>query len=134
MTPRSDVKLGSKLSAVLVLSILIAVGVFAYRSISSFDICDTRVERRITSPDGKWVAVVFHRDCGATVDFNTHVSLVPAGKVFSFHGYPPAYSGGGDAALTVSWLAANRLQIGLPLGEKVYRRDRAADGIAIVYR
>ena len=106
----------------------------AYRLISTFDSCDTRVERSIASPDGKKVAVVFHRDCGATVDFNTHVSLVPVGKVFSFQGYPPAYSGSGEATLPVSWLASNKLQIVLPRGEKIYRHDRAVDGVTMVYR
>ena len=122
------------ISTILVSAVLVAITVCAYRFIATLDICDTRIDHEISSPDGKRIAVIFHRDCGATVDFNTQVSVVPAGTVFSFNDYPAIYSSGGESELPVSWLAPDKLQIILPRSEKIYRRDRSAGGVAITYK
>ena len=37
--------------------------------------CDDTVKGSLTSPDGKCIATVYERDCGATTDFTTHVNL-----------------------------------------------------------
>ena len=41
--------------------------------------CENAVVTSIESPDGSHVAVVFSRNCGATVGFNTQVSLGASG-------------------------------------------------------
>nr|WP_315228061.1 hypothetical protein [uncultured Limnohabitans sp.] len=42
------------------------------------NMCEYSVIEQIPSPSGKWNAVVFQIDCGATTDFNSHVSIVAA--------------------------------------------------------
>jgi hypothetical protein len=43
--------------------------------------CGNEVSYRAPSPNGKVEAVVFNRNCGATTDFNTQLSIVPASQV-----------------------------------------------------
>jgi len=46
----------------------------------SFGMCGNREVVRVPSPDGTLEAVLFQRDCGATTDFSTQVSIVPTGE------------------------------------------------------
>jgi hypothetical protein len=41
-------------------------------------ICTNFYVSRTASPDGKRFAVLFERDCGATTDFSTQLSVLPA--------------------------------------------------------
>ncbi len=41
--------------------------------------CGNSFEDRITSPNGKYQAVTFLRDCGATTAFTPQVSILPVG-------------------------------------------------------
>jgi hypothetical protein len=43
--------------------------------------CGNEVVERLPSPDGMREAVVFTRNCGATTDYSTQVSILPAGGV-----------------------------------------------------
>jgi hypothetical protein len=43
---------------------------------ASCNLCDNREISRVPSPDGKVDAVIFERDCGATTDFSTQISIV----------------------------------------------------------
>ena len=46
----------------------------------SCDPCVNTVREEILSPDGKYRAVIFERDCGATTGFNRQLSIVPSNK------------------------------------------------------
>jgi hypothetical protein len=39
-------------------------------------LCENTIASRASSPDGKKIAIVFERDCGATTGLSTHVSLI----------------------------------------------------------
>jgi hypothetical protein len=58
------------------------VGVLAYRywrsSTVSFE-CENETLREASSPDGKYVASVFERNCGATTPYYRIVAIRPAG-------------------------------------------------------
>ena len=42
--------------------------------------CDNEISQSISSPSGAMKTVVFHRECGATVGFNTQVSILPSNR------------------------------------------------------
>jgi hypothetical protein len=50
----------------------------ALYAVSNFDPCETVVHNSISSPDGSKSIVVFEKECGATVGFNTQASIAPA--------------------------------------------------------
>jgi hypothetical protein len=47
--------------------------------VSCGDLCSNDPQRVVVSPDGKYEAVVFSRDCGAATNFSTQVSILEAG-------------------------------------------------------
>jgi hypothetical protein len=80
-------------------------------------LCGNRVVAEALSPNGRWKAVVFVRDCGATTSWATHVSILKpnavlrgrdAGNVFHLDGGGPA---GNPTLVTVGWDELNRLTI-----------------------
>jgi hypothetical protein len=56
---------------------LLAMALLCLSSCS--DMCGNSIVRRIASPDARYEAVLFERNCGATTGFATHVSVVSAG-------------------------------------------------------
>jgi hypothetical protein len=65
--------------------------------------CRNDIAQRATSPDGVWDAVLFQRDCGATTDFTTQVSVVHHGADVNWIGNTFAADGNHGAANRASW-------------------------------
>lgn len=59
------------------------VGYLAYWRFPIFGGCHDLVRTESTSPEGQFVASVFERDCGATADYSTIVSLRKAKTSFN---------------------------------------------------
>ena len=55
-----------------------AIIVKACDSISD-DICGNEIYKQSQSPDGKFIALAFSRDCGATTGLSTQISIIPVG-------------------------------------------------------
>ena len=98
---------------------------------------------RVPSPDGRWEAVLFERDCGATTDFATHVSLLSAGaklpnkagNVFtadSDHGQAPLVAGN-VISVSIKWAGRDSLEIRYDRRARVFSREPKVQGISIVY-
>jgi hypothetical protein len=107
------------------------------------DACGNQVVARVPSPDGLHVAVVFVRDCGATTDFGTHVSLLDAnealppegGNTFiadTDHGAAP-HSAWGGPEVKIRWSSNTRLAVSYDPAARTFRRDSSRSGVAIVY-
>ncbi len=112
----------------------IAVGAMAVYFFARFDPCDTLIEHVVPSPDNDKALIVFHRDCSATVDSNTQVSVVPSRRSFSFDNYPPFFGISGKPALNVVWLSGYRMRIVVPTSEKIFRRSKEIEGISVIYQ
>ena len=101
-----------------------------------FDPCDVAIRRWTRSPDGSLLVVVFEKECGATVAFNTQVSLAPANTAFRPNKSPPFLILPGKHAddIVLHRSAAKTLEVTLPQGEQVFRREARVDAIAIESR
>lgn len=119
-------------SLLAIVVLILALAAISYR-IMTFDICDTRIDRKIPGPGNGLDLVIFHRDCGATVDFNTQASLVPNGRGFSFDRYPAFFSIAGQHTLDVRWLSPKKIQLLIPSGDKIYRQDRKIGSVFVIY-
>lgn len=94
--------------------------------------CTVTETKRLTSPDNQFDLVTFSRDCGNT-PANIQAALVPTAEEVPF-----------DAASFVSvatavdlaprWDAFGNIEITLPEGEDVLRRDETVAGISVIYR
>jgi hypothetical protein len=58
----------------IVLILLVGLGAVALGLFLASD-CEDTVKIEAKSPDGKYVATLYERDCGATTDFSTVVNL-----------------------------------------------------------
>lgn len=114
--------------------VVIAACAGAVYFLTHFDPCDTSVAQVIPSPSGDRILVVFHRDCGATTDFNTQASIAPAGRKFSFDDDPPFFGMTGQYALDARWLSGNRISIAAPGSGKIFRKEMRIGNIAVDYR
>jgi hypothetical protein len=105
--------------------------------------CGNQIISKVVSPDGKLAAVIFERDCGATTDFSTQVSIIEAasslsnngGNVFvadSNHGEAPQASIGGPL-ITVHWKDARTLQVGYNTRARVFLKEPRHSDVAVEY-
>ena len=90
-------------------------------------------------PPGQQKAVLFERNCSATTDFTTQISLVnggekPSGKgnVFIADGGLKAASWGGPWA-EVSWLSPGHLLVKYDASARVFEQQENADGVRISF-
>jgi hypothetical protein len=104
--------------SLIVVGVLTAMGAGYLLLTSTFDLvgdCGEEVIRSVPSPDGRFVATVYRRNCGATSDFATHVNLrrnsgavkrdggvVHEGEVLTL---------GGTRKVKVTWLDSRRLSL-----------------------
>jgi hypothetical protein len=110
------------------------------------DMCGTTVIDQVPSTSGKLKAVVFQIDCGATTDFNSHVSIVAAdadtsktgslGQSFfaadGNSGQAPAGKGGGPE-VRLSWKDDRHLEIQHDAHVRLIRTEPKSSGVTIGY-
>lgn len=79
-------------------------------------------------------AVVFAMECGATVPFNTQVSLAPAVGPFSPRKYAAFLILSSKHDLVIRWVGEKRLEVTVPQGAQVFRNEPSVEGITVEYR
>jgi hypothetical protein len=107
------------------------------------DGCANSVITRANAPDGRHVAVMFQRDCGATTGFSTQISVLeqgeePSGAGNAFradtdHGAAAASDWGGPWA-ELAWVAPNRLLIRYAAKSRLFEQDGEVSGVSISYQ
>jgi hypothetical protein len=93
------------------------------------DPCGNTVVSSSVSPDGKFEATVFIRDCGATMDYSPQVDLRPKGKPLRNTGN--VFVGKGDAQIKIQWLSSTQLLIRSDC--RLYKASTNYEGIAILH-
>jgi hypothetical protein len=122
---------------------LVALGAyFGLRSFEKF-MCRASVVRRVTSPDGRLEAVVFERNCGATTDFATNLSVVSTGSEIrnDVGNLLTADSNDGQALLdaahvirvSVEWIRSDSLLVSYDRRARVFRQKARAHGVSVGY-
>lgn len=122
---------------------VVCVAICIVFSLSGCRLCGNTPISEVISPGGMAKAVVFVRSCGATTDFSTHVSVLPAGQklsneggnVFvadSDHGRAPT-GPKGQLDVRLRWTAENHLTILFPPGSRVFRSETRVGPLQIDY-
>lgn len=98
--------------------------------------CRNELKGRSLSPNGKMVAVVFSRNCGATVGDNYQVSIIPTsaepegkGNVLVLD-QAPDYS----PSLKPIWNGDRAVTIPIPAGARLFSRSDQANGVRVTFR
>jgi hypothetical protein len=103
--------------------------------------CANEIVGQSASPDGKWNAVVFDVDCGATTtnkELAPRVSILPANKPLSDRDSGNVFGAGNNGTVNnmivrVSWTAANELTIRYPARASVFRQESVYKDVKIKY-
>jgi len=128
------------IAAAMPLLIWLFLFMFAF---SSNNLCRNEVLAETYSPDGKFKAIAFQRDCGATTGFSTQVSILKspstlgneAGNVFisdTNHGAAPSGPGGGSE-VRLEWRTPSVLKISHHQKARVFKAEQKFGFISIEY-
>jgi hypothetical protein len=128
--------------ALVAVALLIALGVSISALLESA--CGNEVLQEAVSPDRKYKALVFQRDCGATTGFSTQISVISAlanlenaqGNLFSAddnHGAAPAGKGGGPE-VKVEWRSTDELVVLHHASARVFRAERQLGAVKVKYQ
>jgi hypothetical protein len=102
---------------------------------SDFGACTTAVRNSIPSPDGKKSLVIFGKECGATVGFNTQASIAPTGFAFSTEKSPAFFAISGEHVVVAKWLGDSTVEISsIPEKERVFKSEQRVGDIKVVYK
>jgi len=106
------------------------------------DTCQNQAIKRLKSPDGEHVAVLFQRDCGATTGLSTQVSIsedgeLASGRANAFsaddnHGAASVGPWGGPMA-EIKWLGSDRLLVRYAAKSRVFKQEHEVSSITISY-
>ncbi|MDP4527933.1 hypothetical protein Q3O59_02645 [Alkalimonas delamerensis] len=102
--------------ALVILLVIVGLPILMFALVLSFGadgICGNDIYAEIHSPDRRYKAIVFQRDCGASTDFSTQISILKnnaalknkSGNTFIVRGHPDAH------ALELKWLLNKELLI-----------------------
>jgi hypothetical protein len=118
--------------AILTGVLLIVVGGCAlFVDVAFSDLCVNDQVVEVFSPNGKLKAVVFRRNCGATTDYSTHVSIVP--KKSDLPNDPGnIFTGNHERLIEAKWIDDQRLTISGNTNTE-FRRLPEFNGIKITY-
>jgi hypothetical protein len=95
------------------------------------------------SPDARLQVVAFEYDCGATTDFSTQVSVLPAGASLSNkpgnvirlepNGNAAPRGPGGGPRVLVKWVSTDSLEISFDQRDRLIVQNRTVHGVRIGY-
>lgn len=103
--------------------------------------CEDTVKTELESPDGQHIVTIFERDCGATTDFSTVVSLRPRSSSFSGD-TGRIFVAKGRPSIRATWDGPGSLRIECPecwppeeqrSRDIVFRQESSWRSIKIVY-
>lgn len=107
--------------------------VWMVASWSMFGPCSDTILSEATSPDGRWIATLFERDCGATTSYSTQLNLRPADKRFKSDKQPSAIVVRTEGCIQFWWEGQSDLLVQLPDDARIFMQERWQDGITIRY-
>ena len=98
------------------------------------EMCGNEIFQTIPSPNKKYKAIIFQRDCGATTGFSTQISIVKtisklaneSGNIFIADGHPS------DHPLKVTWVDAKNIEIEENFSE-IFLKNTKFENIEIKY-
>ncbi len=94
--------------------------------------CENRAFYGLPSPDGRYIAFIFHRTCPAPEGITTQVSLMPFHE--SLRGDPGnVLAVAGEQPVKVSWLGATVLSVS-GFHDPAFRREGPIDGISVAFQ
>jgi len=97
------------------------------------NMCSNDIVKSIDSADGKYTAIAFIRNGGATTSFSPQVSILKSGKKLG-NAAGNIFIGDHSKFIDISWKDNNTLIITHDCAEKdIFKQEKNKDNISIVY-
>jgi hypothetical protein len=125
---------------ITVLTLLLLVVVVGTACVNLAGDCSNSIKREVLSPNGKMKAVIFGRDCGATVGFNTQVSVLPSSSKLPNDGGNVFVADGGSGkepagpAVSVSWTNDSELLVTYDKSARVFHNEPSIGNVRVKYQ
>ncbi|WP_316368947.1 DUF5412 family protein [Candidatus Thiodiazotropha sp. CDECU1] len=122
------------IGSISIVSIALMSGyLFIYIAFS--DMCRNDLATESKSPDKKYKALIFQRDCGATTGFSTQISIIDAneelenkgGNILTADGHPDKNN------FKISWVNSDVLLIKNTQGAKTIKKESSLGRVNIRY-
>jgi hypothetical protein len=102
------------------------------------DPCGNRILSETQTEGSPKRAVVFERDCGATTEFSTHVSILDASEIAPREGGNVFVADSDHGAVTkvrvsARWDSADHLVVIFPARARVFQQQAQVRGVSISY-
>lgn len=94
--------------------------------------CNNEVSHFSVSPDNKFKAVVFNRNCGATTGFNTQISIINIDSQLQTNG-GNIFIMDNKENITLEWSSNNQLVVKGNLNNETFKKLQEFKGIHISY-
>lgn len=94
--------------------------------------CENAPSQTIASPSGALKAVVFSRNCGATTEFNTQVSVLRTNETLSNDG-GNTFISGASVPIVVRWSSDSALQISGVGDASAIKKNSIVSGVLVTY-
>ena len=113
---------------------IIGLGLFALDKLFS-GMCGNETFHETLSPDGRFKAIIFQRDCGAATGFSTQISLLPSdaalpnecGNIFAADRHPE------DKNIEIAWLSSTELLVRHTADLATYK-ETSRYGVRVIYK
>lgn len=115
--------------ATFLLGCLVGTTYIFFRDVSP---CGVNDAYETASPTGKWKAVVFERNCGATTGFVTHASVLRADERLP-NEVGNVLIADGDVMVRAEWKSLTELHVTYPRGAKILLKKQQIENVRITY-
>ena len=96
------------------------------------DLCANAQVSEDVSPDPRFKAITFRRDCGATTNYSVQVSIVPADKSLP-NETGNVFVASGEPLVVVRWVADRHLSISGGGSPRAHKAEKSFRGVQITY-
>jgi hypothetical protein len=116
------------------LGVLAGLGFVAYQAAGrGLVTCGNDIMKEIHSPDGRYTAAFYERNCGATVDYSSIVSLRPSEARLGSGQDERALVVRGRCSLGLQWEDSATLRVSYPRNCLVFERRDSSHGVRITF-
>jgi len=95
-------------------------------------LCSNTPIENIASPDKNWEVILFERDCGATTDFSSQISLLQAGEKLQNEGGNIYIADGTSKNYRINWISSSVVKI-TGNSRRIVKKITQLNGIHFVY-
>jgi hypothetical protein len=95
-------------------------------------LCGNSIQQRLVAPDGRYQAIAFIRDCGATTSESSQVAILRTGKDLGDRGGNVVVLED-SPTLSIEWVSKEELRVTYSTSAEVFKREEEVNGIRISY-